>query len=288
MAELAKRYQGGMYWKKDGGYEYLVKTHPDNRQMRMGRRSTESEKIYEDFTSRKKQVEERLRTIKQALQDAERLNKALRVGRTPTVVVDILNALEDANLGPHFVVVGTHTLYAYEAAASVRIQQAALATLDVDLLWDARKRVKFLDLMVRDELSILTVLQKADKTFERKESQLQSAVNAKGFEVEFLRRTTTQGDPHPFRFSADEDDLWPIQAERASVLTVAPRFEQLVISTTGKMAIMRTISPETFVMFKQWLAKSAKHREPAKRRRDELQAEIVQGLLDEGLLIAGK
>lgn len=33
---LARRYAGGMYWKKQPPYEYLVKTLPDNRQHRIG------------------------------------------------------------------------------------------------------------------------------------------------------------------------------------------------------------------------------------------------------------
>jgi hypothetical protein len=28
----ARAYRGGMYWKSQGAYEYLVKTAPDNRQ----------------------------------------------------------------------------------------------------------------------------------------------------------------------------------------------------------------------------------------------------------------
>ena len=32
----AAPYAGGMYWKRDGAYEYLVKTLPDNRQRRIG------------------------------------------------------------------------------------------------------------------------------------------------------------------------------------------------------------------------------------------------------------
>ena len=49
----ARPYAGGMYWKKQGGYAYLVKTKPDNRQERIGPRSAETERIYQDFTSRK-------------------------------------------------------------------------------------------------------------------------------------------------------------------------------------------------------------------------------------------
>lgn len=285
VAEQAHQYKGGMYWKIEGEYEYLVKTHPDNRQTRLGRRTPETEKIYSEFCSRKQQLEERLRSLRQALTDAERLNKALRVGRTPATVIAVLQALEAARLGDHFTVVGTHALYAYESAAGVRIQQGALATLDVDLLWDARKRVQFLTTMARQENSILAVLQRADKSFQRKESKLETAINDKGFEVDFLRRQPVHDDPHPFRFSQDDDDLWPIQAERASVLTDAPKFEQVVISATGQMTLMRTIAPESFVEFKLWMAEHAKYRDAAKRRRDLHQAHIVQNLISDGLLM---
>lgn len=162
--------------------------------------------------------------------------------------------------------------------------QGALATQDVDLLSDARKRVQFMTEMEKFDASMLSMLQRADATFERKESQKETAINAIGFEVDFLRKQPVDGDPHPFRFSADEDDLWPMQAVRASVLTSATRFEHIVISATGRMTLMRTVSPHTFVEFKQWMAKEAVHREEAKRRRDLRQAGIVQSLLNTGLL----
>ena len=259
----AKPYAGGMYWKRQGDYEYLVKTSPDNRQRRIGPRSDETLRIYEDFVTRKQEHESRLKSLRVALTDAERLNKALKAGRVPSVVVSVLQALADAGLGQHFTVVGTHALYAYEAAASVRIVQGALATQDVDLLWDARRRVKFVTDLGRLELSMLRVLQQADATFVRKEGQAETAINAKGFEVDFL----------------------PVQAVRASVLTNAARFDQVVISATGRMTLMRTIAPEAFIEFKRWMAAQVPLRPEAKRRRDLHQANIVQTLLDDGLLL---
>jgi hypothetical protein len=280
----AQPYAGGMYWKCQGDYEYLVKTSPDNRQRRIGPRSPESEKVHKEFTARKHELEARLKALREALKDAERLNKALKAGRVPSIVVSVLQTLEDAGLGPHFTVVGTHALYAYETAASVRIVQGALATQDVDLLWDARKRVRFMTDLEKLDASVLRVLQRADATFLRKEGQFETAINAKGFEVDFLRRQPEGDDPHPFRFSDDEDDLWPVQAVRASVLTNAPRFDHVVISATGRMTLMRTIAPESFIEFKRWMATKVPQRLEAKRRRDQRQADIVQALLDEGLL----
>jgi hypothetical protein len=281
---LVKPYAGGMYWKQQSGHAYLVKTAPNNQQKILGVRSPESEKIYLEFTTHKRELEARLTSLREQLRDAERLNKALKAGRVPNTVVSVLQSIEAAGLGPHFTVVGTHALYAYEAAAGVRIVQGALATQDVDLLWDARKRVQFVSEMEKLDASMLRVLQRADATFERKQGHKETAINAKGFEVDFLRRQPVDGDPHPFRFSTDEDDLWPVQAVRASVLTSAPRFEHIVISATGRMTLMRTVSPHTFVEFKHWMAKEAVHREEAKRRRDLRQAGIVQSLLDIGLL----
>lgn len=280
----ARTYAGGMYWKRQAGYEYLVKTQPDNRQQRIGPRSPETEHIFEEFTARKTAVEARLKSLRAALTDAERLNKALKAGRVPSMVVSVLQTIEQAGLGEHFTVVGTHALYAYETAAGVRIVQGALATQDVDLLWDARKRVRFLTDLGKLDSSMLRVLQRADPTFQRKEGQNETAINAKGFEVDFLRRQPEGDDPHPFRFSDDEDDLWPVQAMRASVLTNAPRFEHVVISATGRMTLMRTIAPEAFIEFKRWMAGKAPHRPEPKRRRDLRQAAIVQALLDERLL----
>lgn len=285
VAREARGYAGGMYWKSQGGYEYLVKTRPDNRQTRIGARSAETEAAYAAFTERKAQCQARLQSLRAALKDAERMNKALRVGRSPALLVTLLNTLADAGLDRHFTVVGTHALYAYEMAAGVRIVQGALATQDVDLLWDARRRVQFLADMQKLDASMLQVLQRADPSFRRKDGQNETAINAQGFEVDFLRRQPQDDDPHPFRFSQDEDDLWPVQAQRASFLTSAARFEQVVVSATGRMARMHTIAPAAFVAFKRWMATEALHRESAKRRRDVRQADIVQSLLDERLLL---
>jgi len=49
----AKRYAGGMYWKKQGDYEYLVKTQRDNGQQRVGARSAETELIYQEFSAKR-------------------------------------------------------------------------------------------------------------------------------------------------------------------------------------------------------------------------------------------
>lgn len=283
VAKDARKFAGGMYFKREGSYEYLVRTSPDNRQRRLGPRDERAEETLRAFTEGKKSTEARLRSLRESLRESERLNKALRVGRVPNLVVDVLNELELAGLGEHFTVVGTHALYAYEAAASLRIEAGALATQDVDPLRDARKRVQFAGTMAGLDSSLLKLLQRADSSFRRMEGQIESAVNDRGFAVDFLRRMAAEGDPHPYRFTEDEDDLWPVQAQRAEDFHNAPRYERVVFSTTGRMALMRTVPPADFAEFKRWMA-GLDDRPVGKRRRDKLQAEIVQQLLDEKLL----
>jgi len=285
--EKLQKYRGSMYYKAEGDYTYLVRNYPGNKQHRFGRQSEETDKILQDFTAEKERLGTRSKSLEKAFLQAQRLNRACRVGRVPDMVVSLLNCLEHANLGEHFTVVGTHSLYAYEACAGVRIAAGALATQDVDLLWDARKRISFIMEMEKLDVSMLELLRKVDRTFERHEEKNSTAINADGFEIDFLRRQPEGDDVHPFCFSKDEDDLWPIQALRANVLTTAPRFEHPIVSITGKMAMMRTIDPKTFITFKSWLASQAPNRDAIKKKRDARQSKIVQALLDEGLLLSG-
>lgn len=53
----------------------------------------------------------------------------------------------------------------------------------------------------------------------------------------------------------------------------------------GRMTLMRTNAPQTFVAFKRWMAAKALHRPEIERRRDVRQADIAQSLLDSGLLM---
>jgi hypothetical protein len=207
------------------------------------------------------------------------MNKALKAGRTSALVVALLRTLGDAGLSAHFTVVGTHALYACETAAGVRIVQGAPATQDVDLLGDARRRVQFMAGLGKVNTSMLGTLQRVDPSSRRKDLHDATAINDKGFEVDFLRRMPVGDDVHPFRFSDDEGDLWPVQAPRASVLTDAAPFEHLVISVTGRMARMRTVAPQSFVDFKRWMGKKATNRAEAKRDAT-CQADIVESRCD--------
>lgn len=282
----AAQVRGGMYWHAGPASaperKYLVRTTPAGAETSLGPRTPETQAIYDKFTQRKQASAERLAGLKAALDQHQRMNRALRVGRVDPLVVALLNRLASTQLSEHFRVVGTHALYAYEAAAGVRLDANALATRDIDLLWDTRKRIVFSTQLARVDRSMLGVLQKVDPTFRMRQSQKYTAVNKDGFEVDIIRREQVDDDPHPIKLSDADEDFWVAQAQRANVLLDASGFTAVIFATNGTMARMNTVHPATFVSFKRWLAGQA-GRDPLKRRRDVLQADAVQVLLEQYL-----
>ncbi|RJG04233.1 hypothetical protein D3878_05055 [Noviherbaspirillum sedimenti] len=282
----AAQVRGGMYWHK--GPEsapnavYLVRTSPGGSEKSLGPRSSETEAIYASFRQRKESAEQRLDGLKTALVKHKRMNRALRVGRVAPLIVEILNRLSATRLGEHFRVVGTHALYAYESAAGVTFDDAAVATRDIDLLWDVRKRVAFATALNHVDTSMLGVLRKVDPSFRIRSSQKYTAVNKDGFEVDIIRREQVADDPHPVRLSADEEDFWVVQAPRAQELLDSPQFSAVIVATNGDMARMNTLDPMAFVRFKQWMS-TLPERDPLKRRRDALQARVVEEVVREYL-----
>jgi hypothetical protein len=281
--DAAREVRGGMYWRRTGKTEYLIRTSRSNAQKSLGPRTAETEAICASFVDRKNSAESRQSSLRQALLRHQKLNRVLHVGRAPAIVVKILSVLSAAGIAEYFTVVGTHALYAFETAAGVRIADAsAMETRDVDLLWDTRKRVQFVTRMKFQRSSMVGLLRKVDPTFAVRDDQLYTATNGAGFEVDILRREVEDGDPHPVRLSDDEDDFWVVQARNAGALLNAPSFSSVIVSTSGHMARMNTVSPPAFSEFKRWLAEQ-RDRDPLKRSRDRRQAELVNALVDEYL-----
>jgi hypothetical protein len=279
----AAEVRGGMYWKRQGSTEYLIRTSTKNSQKSLGPRSPESEKIYEKFIARKAEAESRVSDLEVELTRQQRMNRALYVGRTPQLLVDILAQFARSGLSGHFTVVGTQALYAYEAAAGVRFtSSSAMATRDFDFLWDTRKRLAFAAQMKVLDTSMLGLLKKIDSTFELREDQRHTAVNSKGFEVDIIRPSHVEGESRATLMSQDEGDFWAIFARRAEILLNAPVFDSMVVSPSGHMARMRAVSPVTFIGFKRWMAVQ-QDRDPLKAPKDSLQADLVERMVEEYL-----
>lgn len=280
--QAAAGVRGSMIWRELRGKKTLIRTSAAGGQKSLGVESAETTAMYARFNARKISVEERLTSLKGQMTLQQRLNRAQRVGRVPNVVVAVLQALEKAAVEKHFLVVGTHALHAYEAAAGVRIGEPAMATRDIDLLFSTRKRVSFVTALEKLDSSLIGVLRKADPSFEIVADQHYTARNRDGFEVDIIRRAAAPDagarDPHPLRMGANEDDFWAVQVAMGERLLGARRFDQMVVATSGQMALIRTIHPLDFSRIKRDLADQV-FREPLKKGKDRLQARVVDDLV---------
>lgn len=276
--KAAAEVRGSMLWRELRGTRTLIRTSASGGQKSLGPHSDETQKLFDSFMARKSSLEQRVKGLKAQLVIQQRLNRAHRVGRVPNIVVSVINALENAGVQEHFMVVGTHALYAYEMAAGVRISEQAMATRDVDMLFDTRRRVSFCTAMKKLDSSLIGLLRKADPSFAVVAEQHYTARNNDGFEVDIVRRSTAADDPHPMRMSDDEEDFWAIEVSMGERLQSARRFDQVVVATSGEMALMRTVHPLDFARIKQALAQQ-EFRDAKKRGKDALQAKIVSELV---------
>jgi hypothetical protein len=279
----AKECEGRMFWRQQEGKEYLIRASRRGTQTGLGARSPDTETIYEKFHHRKAVAEERVKQLRAKMATSVRLNRALLVGRVDNTIVDILNGMYDAGLDDNFTIIGTNALYAYEAAAGVRIEEEHLATEDLDLLWDNRKR---LTLATREKITgsgLLGILKRIDKSFELlRPTQLYTAMNNAGYQVDVIRRLGPGSEQEPAQLIENAEDFWAIRARNADWLLSAPKFESVIVSTNGNMAKMVTVDPRAFALFKIWMAKD-KDRDPLKKRRDANQAKVVVQLVQEYL-----
>lgn len=282
----AAEVRGSMKWKTVEGKTYLVRVSPKGAETSLGPQDPHTQAVFDAFHARKAPAQARLKAMKAVLDEHRRLNRAFRVGRTPAVVVRSLSAMDAAGLSDHFLTVGTHALYAYETAAGVRVESGAVATEDLDLLFEAAKLRTYTTRLARsDARSLIAVLRKADPTFRVKRDQLQTAVNDTGFEIDIIRRQARGDDPHPLRMSDEEDDFWAVQVDQGEKLASSRRFEHVVVAANGEMAMMRTLHPVDFIRLKQELAQRP-GRDPHKAPKDRLQAQVVQELWDRYLRYA--
>ncbi len=275
----AAQVRGSMIWRELRGVRYLIRTSAASAQKTIGPNSPDTQAIYERFMERKQAATVRVKSLAERLEEQRKLNRLYGVGRAPNVIVKLLNALQKAGIAGQFLTVGTNAIYAYESACGVRVGTEAMATRDMDLLFDTRRRMAFVSTLRRLDTSLLAVLRKADPTFRVLRDQLQTAVNDDGYEVDIIRRTAKDGDPHPLRMGSNEDDLWAAQVSSGEKMVAGRKFQQLVVAASGHMARMQTLHPLDFVRIKTQLAAS-QQRDPLKRPKDKLQAEVVRKLWD--------
>lgn len=270
----------GMRWKTVRGVDYLFRESDRRGNGKLlGRRSAETEAILQAFAGGKAAAADRVAGIRVRLDEQARLNKALRLGRVPRVVARILRQLDAAGLGEAFTVLGTQALYAYESAAGVQFLLELLASGDVDLLFDARRKITLVSGKLEGE-GLLGLLKKADRSFQCIRKRGFRAANAGQFMVDLIIAPRPMQQAEPVSFGAD--DLVAAEVPGLQWLINAPKLRVVAVDEDGWPVPLRVPDPRAFALHKAWLSGRA-DREPVKKPRDLAQARAVAAAVREHL-----
>jgi hypothetical protein len=279
----ASEYRGSMIWTQIKGRDYLLRSHYDKhrarRQISLGPRSQKTETIKREYESGRSEAQARLKNLKEVMARQAAINRAIGLGRVPLIGAKIIRALEQAAmLGSGIRVLGTNAIYAYEAAAGVRIDPGLTTTEDIDLLFDASRQLTFIAEADVTQPSLLPLLQKVDRSFSRSKLAYR-AVNRNGYLVDLLK---------PLRNSPSQEEKQCVGANAQNVFAAeikalswdesSSMFEAVAIDERGEPCRIVTTDPRVWVAHKFWLSKH-EDREPVKRRRDETHARAVGRLV---------
>jgi hypothetical protein len=272
-------FRGGLYWKTVGGRDYLVRTigpHRGNRSL--GPRSPDTEEAFREFIETKRDLDERIRSIREEVARQAKFCVAAGVNRVPRLAADIVRSL-DANglLGGHLIILGSHAMYAYEMAAGVQLKAGLLQTEDLDTLLNTKSEIELAG-SVRTA-GLLGILQDVDATFKPQRKRSFRAVNAKGFMVDLIRAPIDSGGLALTSIGSGSD-LIAEQLRGLEWLTALPLMTQIVIAENGFPVRFAVPEPRLFALHKLWVSLQPT-RDPIKRKRDLHQAEaVVQLSLD--------
>lgn len=279
--ERLGHYRGTMRWKTIKGRQYLYR-RVGRRDVSLGPRSAETETQKLSFDAGKSDGQAIHDGARRRIEEMAPVNRAMGLGRVPLIAARILRKLDDAQLlGKSVSVVGTNSLYCYEAMAGGHFASELAATEDIDLLFDSRRRLQ----IVSEEFPVtglVGLLKSVDRSFRRMASGFR-LVNKDNYLVDLIApppRDVLRSEPQ--RMSRAEGNLVAAEISGLQWLVSAPKVAAMSVDARGLPLRMSCIDPRYFALHKVWLS-ARDDREPARRQRDRAQAFAVADLVNHHL-----
>lgn len=262
---------GGLYWNTSKGRRYLYEKR-EGKLRSLGRETPEllTRKAAHDV--RVKELRARLRPLVKRMEVMAPVNRAIGIGRLPTIAAKIVRELDlEGLLGSHLIVAGTNALYAYEAAAGVRIGGDYVATGDADLLWDTKRSLSLSSTGVIRRQGLMNILKRVDSSFVAQYGII--ITNSVGYMVDLIT-PEDEASPPP---QGNDVDAQPIGG--MEWLLSAPRFEQVIVGGDGIPLRIVVPEPRTFALHKLWVSRRD-DRNPVKKAKDAAHSRIVINLAE--------
>jgi hypothetical protein len=271
--DKARRFDGSMRWAERNGAEYLLRKI-GQRETSLGPRDEVTEAQYAAFINGREANKEKLRGLSDRLDAMAPINRAMGLGRVPLMAARIARKCDEKGLlGRSLCIVGTNALYAYEVMAGVRISSDIIATTDMDLLHDTRRKLGLaLDKSVRDH-GLIGLLRDIDKSFGLTQPKSFRASNKDGYLVDLIQPQGKNVLLSKASGLADDplEDLEGVEIIGLDWLVNAPKRNAVALDQKGYPVLMAVIDPRVFALHKAWVAERG-DRDPLKRRRDKDQA----------------
>jgi hypothetical protein len=264
---------GTMRWQSSKGRRYLYQAHGSVRKC-LGVQSPGTETRKADHDGAHANLRDRAKTLSKRLDKMAPVNRALALGRLPTIAARVIRELDkEGLLGTHIIVVGTNALFAYEAMAGVVLGSDAVSTDDADLLWDTRNELALAVTGIRKD-GIMGLLRRVDHSFRANYGF--NATNRDNYIVDLICPEDVTLTAAGKRMAASDREAVPMAG--ADWLVAAPRFQDVVMGADGWPVRMVCPDIRTFALHKLWLSRR-QDRQPVKRPRDAEQARIVASIV---------
>ena len=266
--ELARL--GTLRAQSSKGKRYMYEVHGTVRKS-LGPETPALIKRKAQHDARRATLQKTVGSLAKRLAEMAPVNRALGLGRMPTIAARIVRELDrEGLLGSHVIVAGTNALYAYEAATGTILPTEYVATTDTDLLWDTKQSLLLAATGIRRE-GLMGILRRVDRSFVADYGF--NATNDAGYIVDLICPETD--DLTRMKAGAD---LEATPMPGTQWLLSAPQFEQVVIGQDGWPLRIVVPEPRTFALHKLWVS-NRDDRSPLKRPRDRAHARVVAELV---------
>lgn len=272
-SEKRRRFTGSMRWGERGGADYLLRKI-GTRETSLGPRGGDTETAYTAFMNGRAANREKLVTLSRRIDAMAPVNRAMGLGRMPTIAARIVRRCDEKGLlGKQLFIVGTNALYGYEAISGVQVSSGLVASGDIDLLYDARRRLSLAVEKGISEQGLIGLLKQVDKSFYRTQPRSFRASNKDGYLVDLIRDHSRKvfSDATPSALTNLPEALEAAALFGLAWLINAPKVEAVVLDERGYPVRLIVIDPRIFALHKAWLAERP-DRDPLKAPRDREQA----------------
>lgn len=279
-----KALGGSVRWKNVDGYEYLVQSER-HKLAYLGKRSTETEQRHDEHSKRYKRLKERFKSLTTIVETSQRMNKAVRAGTAPTELIEVLLKLDELGLAERSVLLGASALYAYGQSAGLCVDAVKTPVRKESVIAEASKCVHVL--IEEPDTFASTSFHRLTEAMEKVACVERAAVkrgNGTALDIVFhlLKNSKAESPSAKVRRAPAPTLEWPAEPW-VDIIKASPKYEQVVIGKTGRMALMRTVDPCLFTAIFKW----ASPRESISSVAQDvvaLQIELVQTMLDEHMV----